>query len=365
MNNLIIKTLFKKEVSHIKWVALLMIVALLLPILASINTSASSIELQQQDPSSYDYRYVMNSENLLEVSFFDFFAWFVIPILISMQFLYMRKDSVGNMIASLPFTRRDRIRTKYFLGILVIILTYLVSFIVLSTSYYSSIHPIAGDYIYIPIWTIIAAASAILQYSFIFLIATIVGNSIFAGIFGYILIYTPMFIIGSYIVHIDRFFNTNLLDLIADNWFPQVFAPHIYSLHNLVRTNDSMLSPTNYVSYFNIISLFMLYSALSFVFYQLAQWAFSKNELEHNGNLCMFKWTEILFSIGFTLCFGSLALSVSSAFSDGWLEPIMTIAAFICYPIGFFFSKKIMQMTGYQSAFIDKSVSQNLMIKKS
>ncbi len=357
MNNLIIKPLFKKEISHIKWIVLLMIAALLLPILASINTSIAEIEMQKNDPNSYAYYYQMNSYDLLEMPFYDLLTWLTLPILVIIQFFYMRKDSVGNMLASLPYKRKDRIRTKYIAGIIAITLTYITAFIVISASYYSSIQPISGEYKYIPIWLVVALTSMIFQYSFIFLIATLIGNSVFAGIFGFLAIYTPIFLVGSYASHIDRFFNTNISYLLSDSLFPKIFIPQFYAIQ---FQNINFLDSQNEVFSKSIYTV-ILYMILSIVFYKLAQLAFSKNELEHNGNLCMFKWAEVVFAIGFTLCFGSLALLISSIFMDGWLEPIMTIAAFICYPLGFFFSKKIMQMTGYQSDFIKK----NLLNRKS
>lgn len=330
MFNTLKHPLFKREIEQVRWSTLLLTLAILLPLLTILN--------RLYEDMAYDWR--METMDVLTDFPLDFLGWVVLPVLIISQFFYMRKDSVTGMIAALPFSRNEKLKHKYIAGILGILFAYSVSLLVLTATYYSAGRPILGPYYPILYWFIAAYLCSVLQYSFFFMIATIMGNSIFAGVGGFLIFYAPFFIVQSIVFNIDSF--TRYYIDIEQAY--KILLPHYISFtggwYDLTHVPFSKMIP--------IIGMYILVSG---VFFKLAQYFFDKNDFEYNGNMCMFVWSENVFLAGFTLCFGLLGMNFAQIFQYGWLYPLALIMGAACFPLGYILARKLLQITGHQLQF--------------
>ncbi len=322
--------LFKQEVAHVRWAALLFTIALLLPILLMINEANKSGL----------YSYQLESMDILTDFPPDILGWFTLPVLIISQFFYTRKESVYGMIAAMPFTRKERILNKYAAGLCAILFGYIVALLVLTAAYLSPAKPIIGMYSPLVYWFFMAYFSTVFQYSFLFLIGTIMGHSIFAGVSGFIIFYAPFFIVGSILLNLDQFLGLyGNFDTVL-----KLFMPHYITYSGTWYDLNSV--PKD--AFFMITAVF---ATLSLLLYQLAQIVFSKNDFEYNGNMCMFPIAERIFLIGFTLCFGLLGLDIAQVFENGWLYPLAVIIGIGCFPAGYVLAKRLLVLTGHRIQF--------------
>ncbi len=107
----------------------------------------------------------------------------------------------------------------------------------------------------------------------------------------------------------------------------------------------------SFIGFMDILPMIIGYTLVSYLLFKGAQGLFEKNDFEHNGNMCMFIWAEKLFLVGFTLCFGFLALDFSQIFEGGWLYPIVVVLGLACFPMGFILARKLLLITGHQVQF--------------
>jgi len=330
MLNTLKHPLFKRELDQIKWPTLLLTIAILLPVLIAINSI---------DPTPSQYSWTMDSIDFIRAPY-DLGGWLVSPILIISQFFYTRKESVIGLLASLPYDRNTHITYKYFAGVIGIIFAYFVGFLVIASTYFSAGHPITGSFSPIIIWLLVVTASSLFQYSVLFLTATLMGNSVFAGFGGFFIFYAPIFIVGSVLMNLDTFF-----DFYVD------FEPilKIFMPHYIVYTG-SWYNKTS-IMLMDFVPMLFLYFTGSMVTFKLAQKAFNQNDFEYNGNMCMFVWAEKVFLVGFTLCFGFLGLDFAQTFQSGWLYPLAVVIGLACFPLGFILGTKLLQVTGHQVQF--------------
>lgn len=321
--------LFKREILQVRWSTLLMTLAVMFPILVSINRAYDVY---------YDWR--MNSMDILVNSPYDALGWLIVPIIIISQFYYTRKDSVSGVLAALPFSRKDMMKYKYMAGASGILFAYAMSFLILTATYFSAGQPILGAYTPILYWFVLAYLSSLFQYSFYFLVATAMGNSVFAGIAGILMFYTPMFLFASVMINSDAFFG---MSLSGDGVF-RILLPQYISYTSYWYDKTS-------VAFIETVPMIIGYLLVSFILFKGGQRLFEKNDFEHNGNMCMFIWAENLFLAGFTLCFGFLALDFSQIFQGGWLYPIVVFLGLACFPFGYILARKLLIITGHQIEF--------------
>lgn len=320
--------LFKREISQVRWSVLLLTMAILLPILTIINHAYDGV-----------HRWELESINILTGSPSDTLGWLVIPILIISQFYYTRKENVIGMLAALPYSRNEQLKHKYIAGAIGIFTAYFVGFLILTATYYSAGRPIMGPFSPIFYWFLVASLSSLFQYSFYFLVATTMGNSIFAGVSGILIFYAPFFVVLSIIFQVDVFTGYYIdIEPLYKVLVPQYFA-FTSELYNKA------------VSFADIAPLLVGYTVASFGLFKASQHFYNRNDFEYNGNMCMFIWAENLFLAGFTLCFGLIGLDFAQIFEGGWLYPIAIIAGLVCFPIGYILSRKLLQLTGHQIKF--------------
>lgn len=322
--------LYKREIVQVRWTALLLTISILLPIFVALNNLRDDFE----------YSWTMETMDLLTEFPLDFFAWLVIPILIISQFFYTRKESVIGIIASLPYSRSESIRYKYLAGITGIFFSYCVALLVFTVTYYSAGNLLLGPYVPLFYWFLVALMFSIVLYSFCFLVATVMGNSIFAGVASFFIFYVPVFLTASVLMHLDLLF-----DIYVDfEAFYQVLLPHYISYTGAWYKLDA-------IPFTKIIPILAGYLLAAATLFKLAEHFYNRNDFEHNGNMCMFVWAEKVFLVGFTLCFGFLGLDFAQMFQGGWLYPVSVLLGLACFPLGYIFSKKLLQITGHQIRF--------------
>ena len=322
--------LFKREIVQVRWSSLLLTISILLPIFFVLNNLKDD----------YNYSWTMETSHLLTQFPLDLFAWAVIPILIISQFFYTRKESVIGLIASLPYSREESIGYKYLAGLCGIAFAYSVALLVYTVSYYSTGNLILGPYGPIFYWYLVALLFSCVLYSFCFLVATVMGNSIFAGVASFFIFYAPAFLMGSVSMNLDVMFDI-YVDFVS--LFKYLFPHYI--------TYTSAWGSLNTITFMNILPLMVGYAVAGFMLFKLSEYFFKRNDFEHNGNMCMFVWAEKVFLVGFTLCFGFLGLDFAQMFQGGWLYPVAVVTGLACFPLGLVFAKKLLQITGHQIQF--------------
>ncbi len=322
--------LFRREISQIRWSSLLLTVAVLLPILLILNEANDR----------YSYSYHLTSMDFLTDFPADILGWFTLPVLIISQFYYMRKDNVYGFMIAMPFTRAEHMKYKYFAGMSGIAFAYAVNLLVLSAAYFSPAHPITGAFAPLVHWFVLALLSTLFQYSFLFLTATIMGNSIFAGVGGFIIFYAPFFIVISTLFNISQFGGFYY----DADYLIRYLLPHYISYSSAWYDLKS-------VPFSEYMLLLLVYAMLCFALYRASEKIFDMNDFEYNGNMCMFVLTEKIFISGFTLCFGLLALDIAQFFENGWLYPLAVVSAVGCFPVGYILAKRLLNLTGHQIQF--------------
>jgi len=282
----------------------------------------------------------MDTMDLLTEFPLDFFAWFVIPILIVSQFFYTRKESVIGILAALPYSRYESVKYKFLAGITGIVFAYSMALLIYSVTYFSAGNLLLGPYAPIFYWFLVSMSFSIVFYAFCFLVATVMGNSIFAGVASFFIFYVPMFLLASVALNLDLMFDI-YIDLEV---YYKFFLPHYISYTAYMYNVDT-------VPFVKIAPILVGYGLATLALFKLSVHFYNKNDFEHNGNMCMFVWAEKLFLYGFTLCFGFLGVDFSQAFSGGWLYPVALLCGIGCFPLGYVFSKKLLQLTGHQISF--------------
>lgn len=303
------RALFQKDLATLATFAglifFIIILNVIYPIvsrLATIKELASYGNLKEEAFRQWFGEILLVGEpgNLIFISFV-----LIISLVINL-FNHDRKENTGELLASMPFTKKQTIGTKWFAGMLTIATPFLLAFAILSLLYWANIDWIDSPYRNIPAWATMNLLLGLTIYNFLFFVQTLMGHNTFAGVIGGICTVIPWFILMAVPWTIRAFFITNHHILQAmENLAPKTL---IWGVLNYGRIYSSEFG--NYYHYPNFIlraSLLLLGIA---VLYWISERAFMANRVEKNGQLLMFDFLEPVLVWGFAICLGLFLLAV-------------------------------------------------------
>lgn len=260
------------------------------------------------------------------------FLLFQVLLLVIIQFHDLRREPTGDLLASLPFTRRQLVFTKWATGMLTIAVPFLLIYLLLSLFYWLQRDWIIDSYWLIPQWTLLHWMFLACFYSFLFLVQALMGQHVAAGIIGMICTMIPWYLLTTVPVVFRELLGLETLDRLRDL--------SRYTVWNLVLNARAEYLPPDWTTYqfiythfwFRILGMLVVIAGL----YRLAEWAYGRNPLERNGQLLMFPFLEPVLIWGFAVCFGLLATLV---FGLGYDTGFLVLAAGTA--LGYWLAKKV------------------------
>lgn len=311
MNKIINKALFYKEWINIKWVTLLTIIILLYfkvqGVISILNHNKLTMRLEGKvwtDRAFNNGLYVKNS---------FFVMIFIVIILTIILFLGEKTSETQGFIASMPFTRKEVILNKWFVGVLSLLISFVVTFIFLSLLYVININNLnttLNPYSDILKWFFIDTFQYICIFTFMMLAQAVMGNSIVASIVGGIILIVPAFI--TQVVQ-DAFTRGREVTEYTPMIFDKIYRwsnIYIYNLADQEWVNtepDSGKEMYRTFYYTNYKLKLLILFILTCLFLYLAYVACKRRNLEYNLRLVAFKNLRPVFSWGFAVCFGLFA----------------------------------------------------------
>lgn len=274
------------------------------------------------------------------------FAMFGMLIFIAALLFYDLRNQNANLIASMPFTREEIIFNKLFLGLISIISTMIISFILIMISYFAHKDTI-GTYISVSQlfqWFLINTLTFTSGFAFFMGIQSLMGNVFAASIVSPIMLLFPLWFIGISKELIIRVTSLNYGDLPpSDITEKLVFALYNISNHNFYFNPEHNTLSKDLIIYKNFVPKCITLLVLTIVFSLIAIYMYRKNALELNGNFTMFRPLEYVFIIGFSI---SLAMTFAMVF--GSYEIIIRNYIFLAIglALGLFISKKVVRSVG-------------------
>ncbi len=321
------KSLIKRELLHIRWVTVLLLVALMIPLLGYLDNASLT-------PERYGTVVTLDSYDIIYFSG-DFLLWFTLPLLVIIQFYYERKTGTYELLTAMPVSSRKRHASKFLAGLIALFVVHGAGLLLVMVSA-TSVGIVQGEINQIWYWFALTLGSSVMQYAFFFMVATLCGQGILAGATGFITLYAPVFIASTTLAIMDTFMPGIYFD---DALWLQYLVPQY-----LARLSyDWQLVPLDFV--FSQVNGYLI---LSLVFFLLSRVFWVQGKREYTGNLFMFRWAEHVFRYGFSLCFFLIFMSIAAISSDGWLFPVFLLIALGSLPVGWLISGKILEFTGCQ-----------------
>lgn len=267
-------------------------------------------------------------------------AALIVGLLVVYQFHANRQEATGDLLASMPFTRRQIIFTKWVTGVMAIAVPFVVIFLLLTLFYWVNTDWITTPYRLVPQWAALYFLFLVSFYSFMFFVQTVMGHPGMAAVIGVICTMIPWYLLSAIPVILRQLLGLNygdaaLLDGIEHLgeyavWTRWVraryeYLPPDWTAYQLVYTNYGL----------KIIGMV----AVIVLFYWLAERAYAKNSLEKNGKLLMFRFLEPVLIWGFAICLGILIVFLFGlGFSSGSLGVAFYLA--LGTAIGYWLAKK-------------------------
>lgn len=326
--------LFWKEWKSAKWWSLL-ISAIFIIMFLSINNKLQRIKelISLYDINSINERGIyLESMSIFEENFSDGLAMAalaMVPIVIIISTLLFqsdRKEKIGAFVSSLPFTKKDQFKVKWYVGLKVITVPFAITSLLsvlmrlanwgwIQAQYAVSANGntiMAHD-------TLAAVILSLLQiylffiafYSFLMLVQTLVGNNIAASVIGVIVLAVPWFLIETVATTLSRMLNRPHLirPYHHENW--SLFYTLMFSARDYISVeaaNESFgVGVFSYDYYWLKIGVLILiigsslYGGIGF---------YGRNENSRNGQLVMFDWAGKLLTVGVTICTALLGNTV-------------------------------------------------------
>jgi len=300
MNKIINKALFYKEWINVRWVTLLTIIVLLFYKVYGVISLLNENKFTMERSGYTTTRWFNNGLYMKQDSYFNgfyiqqdsyfFIMIFVVIILAIILFIGEKTSETQGLIASMPFTRKEIILNKWFVGVLSILISFVVAYTFLSLFYFANISgldPVLNPYSDIIKWFFMDTFQYICIFTFMVLMQTVMGNSIVSGIVGGIIPILPYFIIRVIRILITAHYGFLQCVVMVCNKIESCLNIYSYNLpyQNWVKTepNASWFSYTNYnLKLLVLLILTCLFLYLSYVFYK-------KKRLEYNLRLLSFK----------------------------------------------------------------------------
>ncbi|MBU3160038.1 ABC transporter permease [Clostridium frigoris] len=339
MNKIVNKALFYKEWINVRWVTLLTIAMILITKGYGVMWALNYKKVQGEVDSHYWF-----NNGLYSQDGYIFIMLFVIILLAITLFIGEKTSETQGFMASMPFTRKEIIINKWFVGVSGLLISFLVTYVFLSLFYFANIKGIdraLSPYSDIIRWFFMDTFQYICIFTFLMLIQAVMGNSIVSTIVGGIILVVPLFItmvvqnltVRSYGYIQGRY-------MIFDKLYTWL-SIYSYNLpqQNFVNITINEVAGTFYYYRYYKSKLLVLF-LLTCLFLFLAYVAYKKRNIEYNLRLIVFKNLEPVFIWGVAICSGLLAGAIFGSdhlrrFGIGFV--IFTI-------IGYFISKLLLKV---------------------
>ncbi|WP_099188669.1 ABC transporter permease subunit [Tepidibacter mesophilus] len=343
MKSVFNKALLYKEVKSSKWITLIMLFSIFI---------CKTMYLIDYEGRLKRFRYMIgdSKEYLFNVAFLgndvcSIVMVFLVIILSTILFKSERQSETYSFIASMPFKRKDIIKTKWFVGSFSIFIAFFINAILISIIFYTKYKGISTDasgYIIFQ-WALINILTYISIFTMILFAQTLMGQNIAASIVGSIVIYLPtgFWRMMSQILraHINSYYDYPIRFMLIEFNPYSINNPYYRVLDSVSNSLDNYYVP-EYQNYFSKIIILLI---LIVLFYNLAVYFYKKNKLENSGNLIMFSSLEPVFKWGFSICLGLFAGVIASSTFDGQSCKIITDSFLVIGTImGYLISRKVL-----------------------
>lgn len=351
MNKIINKALFYKEWINVRWVTLFTIVILLYfkfyGVISVLNQNKVFIKLHGR---VWTNRWFNNG--LFNKSNYFFVMVLIIILLSIILFAGEKTSETQGFIVSMPFTRKEIILNKWIVGVLSILISFALTYIVLSLFYVANIGGLdtrLNPYSDIVKWFFIDTFQYICIFTFMVLVQAVMGNSIVSAIVGGIILEVPFYIttvVQEIVLRTSNYSLDNLRYLAfqrAEGWL------NIYGYNaakqqwfNTEQNRGNDMYQTYYYNDYGLKLLILF--ILTCLFLYLAYVAYKKRNLEYNLRLVVFKNLEPVLIWGIAICIGLLA---GITFGSGRLNESLRafwIWSGIFTIVGYFISKLLIKI---------------------
>lgn len=358
-----------KEWKSVRWITLLMTLSIFFTKIMSVMSRLNwikEIETNRQmynlsiDPKDFPIytKYWFNQVLLgYDNEMFVFSTIGCLVMLVVVLFRSERQNKTYELLASMPFKRKDIIVTKWYMGMVSIFISCFIGFIALSVFYISNIKYIQDSYSIVMKWSLLYMLMYMAIFTILFFIQTLMGQNIAGSIVGTIIILAPWFILSmissliqvyaglswedKIIKDIDTMAeNLNLYDFSRTEWIevgndkiPEELSH--YSSHYFTYNNYD----------FKIIALIIIIA----IFFALSIYVYKRNAFEKNGNLILFSRLEPVFKWGVAVCSGFL---LSGVFGMGYGDNnkiVIDIFLVIGVALGYFTANKAIKICANSS----------------
>jgi len=346
MKKIVNRALFYKEWINVKWITLLTIIILsyykVYGVMSIINQN--KIWLKDHNNGSWVARWFNNG--LFESGSYYYVMVFIVMILAITLFIGEKTSETQGFIVSMPFTRKEIILNKWFVGVLSLLISFVVTYILLSLFYFANLNDLnttLNPYSDIVKWFFMDIFYYVCIFTFMILIQAVMGNSIVSSVVGGVILAVPMFVAGVVQNLIGRHYGfTQSLFMGYDKIYGWL---NIYGYNGAYQEwynpeiNSNNISYKN-CYYLNYKSKLLILFILTCLFLYLAYVAYRKRSLEYNLRLSVFNSLSPIFIWGFAICLGLVA---GSLFGNDRLR-IFGICFIIFTIIGYFISKLLLKI---------------------
>lgn len=298
------RALFFKEWKAVKWVSILLFIEILYYKSMVIIENIDYIKnIQKISPNRDREEALITLFNNDFIRNFDNFVLILVVTMVFLAIILMKHERAAHehmLVASMPFTRKEIIGTKWISGALGVILPFAIHYILLNLIRVSN-YSLIGSYMEFSTilkWLLLYLLTALSVFTFSLFVQTVMGGYIYGGIVGLILLYTP----------------AGLSNLIA--FYLQVMGVSMKYLKNIYHIGNRM-SVFSYISDYGWLDHKIIYHNFGLntaillvsiiVFLLLSFYTYRRNLLENIGNLILFKPLEPFFKVGFSICFALTA----------------------------------------------------------
>lgn len=212
-----------------------------------------------------------------------------------------RDQGTFGLLLAMPYSRREVLYHKFLLGLGLIVAAFGVNALVMSGLYWG--HPgVPIPFEVADIWAWALRNMVVLAFVFAFtiLISTLSGTSVGNGILSMIFLFFPIGMVGLIIANLELWHLGNYVVITNLLQIGTLLTVPSYIIDGLVIES----CPLSYV--YAVLVLVTLGT------YQLAQYLFARNPMEHNGEVLMFNGLEWFFKLGVAVCFALLVVPVTS-----------------------------------------------------
>lgn len=344
------KSLLYKDWKTTKWVAMLMFFCILytklFKLMSELNLQKSYLT---QHGQMFTVRWFNNS--LLYGSLY-FVAMAALVCLLSLAlFLNEKSTQSYGLIFSMPFTKKDIIKNKWFLGIAIIIGSFLINAILISFFYLANlkwINTSLNPFSDILKWFIMDSTVYILLFTVFLFFQTIMGNVVFSSITCALTLLVPRFLILiiSDILRISFNLACDGKLLVKLNDIGNYLYIYNYNFANNQWYNTNAKNACDVyqiLSYPNLSLKLLICWILIILFFALSLYCFSNRKLEFNNKIVCNSKLETVFKWCVSICAG---LMVGAFVGLGYFNEniaVFSLSAILAAIVAYYILNKVIK----------------------